>query len=167
MRRYKPLIQSISILILTGILFWGALVGIKNQNIKLSDINKYSGKVVLTGETIRPGKINSKVFFVSLSGLPQTLGVYRKSGNYHDLSSQIKKDDVLTVYYKRNSSNKINIDLVQIEKGDLVILNKREFEKKQSFLIWVGLIGGTICMVSGIYNYKRHQVAINRIPFRI
>ena len=93
---------------------------------------------------------------MSLKGLDQSLGVYRRSGNYQDLLRQVEQGDVLTVYYRPDYSNEINIDLVQIERGGIIVLDKKEFEEKESSLIFIGLIAGLAFVGLAIYNYKKH-----------
>jgi len=133
--------------------------GIKDQNINLAKLKKFTGEVISTGERTRYSKQNAKVFFVSLKGLDQLLGVYRMSENYDDLVKQIEQGDTLTVYYRSDSSNEINIDLVQIDKNGMTVLDKKEFEDKESTLIFVGFIGGLTFAGLSIYNYKKHLTA--------
>ena len=50
----------------------------------------------------------------------------------------------MKVYYKpsSNKTENINIDLIQVEKEGYILINKTEYEKKESALIYIGLIGG-------------------------
>ena len=84
------------------------------------------------------------------------------SRNYNDLLAEVKEGDVLTVYYKRNTSNRINIDVVQMEKNGRIILSKSEFEKKESSLILLTLIAGLLFVAGAIYNYKKYFINRNR-----
>jgi hypothetical protein len=122
----------------------------------LAQLNKFTGEVISKGEKTRYSKRNAKVFYVSLKGLPQTLGVYRMSKDYEDLLRGVNRGDVLTVYFRTDHSNEINIDLVQIEKEGKIVLNKKEFEAKESSLIFIGLIGGLAFVGLSIYNYKKY-----------
>jgi hypothetical protein len=157
-RRYKPVFQSILMILFSTIFFWLSVKGIKDQNINLAQINTFTGEVISTGEKIRHSKQSANVFYLSIKGLPQTLGVYRMSRRYNDLLNEIENGDVLTVYYRQNHSNEINIDLVQIEKEGRVILDKKEFEDKESSLLWIGLIGGLVFVGLSIYNYKKYFI---------
>lgn len=77
------------------------------------------------------------------------------SKDYEDLLRSVSRGDVLTVYFRTDHSNEINIDLVQIEKEGKIVLNKKEFEAKESSLIFIGLVGGLAFVALSIYNYKR------------
>lgn len=80
------------------------------------------------------------------------------SKNYSELIEKIKPEDEIKVYYKSNSYKRenVNIDLVQIEKKGNIILPKNEYENKQSFLIYIGLIFGIGTLVySYLFYFKK------------
>ncbi len=79
------------------------------------------------------------------------------SKEYDDLISKININDELTVYYKENNndSENVNIDLIQIERNGIVLLEKKEFEKKESALIYIGLIAGFFSIGYSIYYLKK------------
>ena len=158
---YKPIVHSFSILVLSSLFFFVAIKGCQNQNVDLSKVNRHKGTVTSTGETLRESKLRPRIFFLTLKGLPQMLEVYRMSRNYNDLLAEVKEGDVLTVYYKRNTSNRINIDVVQMEKNGRIILSKSEFEKKESSLISLTLIAGLLFVAGAIYNYKKYFINRN------
>ena len=81
------------------------------------------------------------------------------SRNYDDLLREVKQGDILTVYYRKDNSNEINIDLIQVEREGRVVLDKKEFEDKESSLIWIGFIGGLAFVGLSIYNYKKYFIA--------
>ncbi len=89
------------------------------------------------------------------------------SRNYDDLLREVEQGDVLTVYYRNDRSNEINIDLVQIEKEGTIVLDKTEFEDKESFLIGIGLIGGLAFVGLAIYNYKNTLSLETKTPHNI
>ena len=159
---YKPIFHSLSILLISSLFFSLAIKGIRIQNLDLLEVDKHLGEVISTGETLGTGKRKAMVFFVTLKGLPQMLGVYRMSRNYNDLLEEVKEGDLLTVYYNRGSSNQINIDVIQIEKNGRIILPKSEFEKKYFNLIPLGLIAGLLFVALAFYNYKKYFINRNR-----
>ena len=71
---------------------------------------------------------------------------------------QIHIGDKLIVHYRNDNSNQINIDLIRIEKNGLEILGKEEFQKKESALIWIGIIGGVFSIFLSINYYYNHVV---------
>lgn len=154
----KHILISISILLFSMIYFFGAYIGYKHQNIVLSDLSNHIGLVENTGETYRIGSkgLRSLVFFVDLKGLNQRLGIYRRNNDYEDLHRRIKYSDEIKVYYEAHKSNEnINIDLIQIEKEGIVIYSKKEYEKKESVLIWIGLIMGFFNILYSWFFYNK------------
>jgi hypothetical protein len=75
--------------------------------------------------------------------------------NYETLLNNIYNGDTLTLYYIDNKSNEINIDLVQIDKDKLIILDKEEYIKKESSLIWIGLFGSIFSILNIIRFLKK------------
>lgn len=133
-------IYSFLILLTSLIYLILVFIGYKNQNIDLNSVRKQTGKVIAFGEAIRKST-KAKVFYIEIEGLYQRLGVYRASKNYQDILSAINKGETVTAYFNDDFSGDINIDLIQLEKKSKVIIDKREFEGKESVLIWIGLLG--------------------------
>ncbi|MBV5281871.1 MAG: hypothetical protein JZU53_05475 [Paludibacter sp.] len=157
-KRYKHILISIFILLTSTIYFFAAYLGYKHQNINLSDFSNHIGIVENTGETYRIGSKGrrSLVFFVDLSGLNQRLGIYRMCENYEDLHKSIKYGDEISIFYESHKSKEnVNIDIIQIEEKGRIIYSKEEYEKKESALIWIGLIAGFLSVIySWIYFRK-------------
>lgn len=162
---FKHNLKSILILLSSGIYFSLAYIGFKSQNIDLSTLSKHVGVVENVGETYRIGSKGRKslVFFIDLNDLNQRLGVYRMDKNYSDLLSNIIQGDEIKVYYEHHKTNEnVNIDLVQIEKKDLIVYSKNEYEKKEGALIWIGLIFGSLSVLISWLFYKRKLIGMNK-----
>jgi hypothetical protein len=112
-------------------------------------------------ETIRKsGKNRPKVFYVDIDGLEQRLGVYRMTRNYETILNKLNTGDTITVYYKNQSPCDVNIDLVQIERNNTVLLDKKEYMKKESALIWIGLLGGVFSVLLSLWYLKKHVLTL-------
>ena len=153
----KAKLYSVLILLSSSIYLILVYKGYKEQNIDLNAIEKHAGRVLSVRETIRKSsKNNSKVFFINIEGLGQMLGVYRMSKDYNDLLVSIKTGDFVTVYFNKDYSNDINIDLVQLEKAGRIIIDKKEFQKKESALIWIGLLGTAYSIFLSVNYYRKN-----------
>ena len=134
-------------------------VGINKQNIDLLKLDNLKSIVENRGTDFRLGSKGrkTKVFFIKLEDLDKRLGIYRMSYTYDDLINKINVGDTLNVYYKQNSnkSENINIDLIQIEKNGKIIIDKKEYEKKESSLIFIGA-GGILSNIL-IWYYSRKK----------
>lgn len=139
--------------------FFLAKIGFDKQNINLNQVDKIISQVENKGIDYRHSSKGqkSKVFYIKLKNLNEKVGVYRMSKEYDDLISKININDELTVYYKENNndSENVNIDLIQIERNGIVLLEKKEFEKKESALIYIGLIAGFFSIGYSLYYLKR------------
>src|SRR5690606_24438945 len=99
----------------------------------------------------------SNVFYISLKDLDEDLGIYRMSKEYEDLLKKVNVGDKVKVYYRPSSNERenINIDLIQVEKDGQAIIGKEEYEKKESSLIYIGIIArfGTLFLSYRYYKY--------------
>jgi hypothetical protein len=158
--RTKPkyTIYSIIIFLTSGIYFLLAYKGYTSQTIDIATLDKFTGRVVERGVADRwTGKLTTRVFYVTIEGLTETLGIYRKEGNYSGLVKEIQPGDNITIYYLGKSTNEtINIDLVQLEKNGEIIVDQKEFKKKESFLIYLGLTLGLLSVGLSVWYYNRH-----------
>ena len=158
-KKTKRLINSIANGFFSLLFFFLAYIGYKKSNIDLSKQNKLESIILNKGIDIHHGSIGKKsnVFFISLKNLDENLGIYRMSKNYNDLLQKINIGDKVKVYYQSNSnkSENINIDLIQLEKNGKIIIDKREYEEKESFLFYIGLIAGFLILYLSYRNYKR------------
>lgn len=153
----KKAINSIIIALTSIIYFSLAYVGYEKQNIDLNKYSQYEGVIIDKGIGILKGSKGrtSNVFYVTLNGLDERLGIYRMSKKYNDLLSNLTVGEKIKVYYKPQSNkNNINIDLIQIEKGGKIIVGKDEYERKESALIYLGLIGGIFTLIFAYITWK-------------
>lgn len=153
---YKTEIKSLLIFLTSSIYFLLAYKGFKDQNIELDTLSHKTGKVDYVNiDDYRIGSKGwkSKILSFMINTSPQEFGVYRQNKNYNDLVKKIKLGETIKIYYKAKKSNHVNIDVVQIEKGREIILSKSEFENKQSYLIWIGVIVGIGTVIVAIYYY--------------
>jgi hypothetical protein len=82
------------------------------------------------------------------------------SRNYEPILNKLNTGDTITVYYKKQHPCDININLVQIEKNDTVLLAKEEYMKKESALIWIGLLGGIFSVLLSLWYLKRDVIIL-------
>ncbi len=134
--------------------------GVKNQNINLNETQQIIGIVENRGIDIRfrsKGK-KDKVFYIKLKELNKKLGIYRMSKNYNDLIRKINIGDQLTIYYfeNTNQTENVNINIVQVERNNIVLVDKKEFENKERFLIYFGFLGIIANILILNYNRKRY-----------
>ncbi len=156
-KKTKHLINSILFGTTSIIYFFLAYIGFSKQNIDLSKYQQYENIIIDKGIDIHYSSKGheSDVFYISLKGLDEDLGIYRMSKNYTDLLEQLNIGDKVTVYY-RPSKNKenINIDLIQVEKNNKIIIDKNEYEKKESSLIYIGIVAGLGTLLMAYRYYK-------------
>jgi hypothetical protein len=146
------------ILFLSSFIYLGlAYVGFSKQNIDLRDYDKIEGVIADIGIDYRLGSKGrkSECFFILLKSMEKKLGVYRMSKDYQDLIDRFAGADSVTVYYKSNNNNseRINIDLIQVESKGTILLDKKEYEGKESFLIYIGLFAGISSVILSILFY--------------
>lgn len=158
-QKTKEIISFIFLFSFSFLYFFLAKIGFEKQNINLNNVDKITSQVENRGIDYRHGSKGkrSKVFYIKLKNLNEKLGVYRMSKEYDDLISKINTNDKLTVYYKENNndSENVNIDLIQIERNGIVLLDKKEYEKKESVLIYIGLIAGVLSIGYSFYYLRR------------
>jgi hypothetical protein len=145
------------ILALTGILFGAAIKGYKNSTIDLNKVDMYEGEVTDRGIGLKKG---SNIFYFRMEGLDDLLASYNMKKDYSKLMSSIEKGDFIKVYFKESKYEDFNLDVIQIEKDNKILLDKSEFETKESSLIYFGTIGGLIML--GIFI---SMIASNRKVF--
>ena len=160
------IVSSILIFFLSLVFLCLAYFGIIEQNIDLDKCSQTTSLVDHRGMDFRIDSKNRKteVFYIKLADLQEKIGVYRMSGNYEDLLSNIKAGDTLKVWYFDNSdeTENVNIDLVQVEKDKEIILEKNEYERKQSSLIFIG-IGGFIGFMLILYFNRKHYIKVKAL----
>jgi len=153
------LLKSILFASTSILYFFLAYIGYGKQNLDLTKYAQYENVIIDKGIGIYYGNKGSKsnVFFLSLNGLDEDLGIYRMSREYDDLLKKIKIGERVKVYYQKsnNKTENINIDLIQVEKDGVILIDKNEYENKESFLIYIGLLAGfgTLFMAFRFYKY--------------
>ncbi|ESU24971.1 hypothetical protein FSS13T_18690 [Flavobacterium saliperosum S13] len=158
-KKTKDILIFTILFLFSFLYFFLAYIGFKKQNINLNQVDKITSQVENRGIDYRHGSKGrkSKVFYIKLKDLDEKVGVYRMSKNYNDLISAINIQDILTVYYEKNSndSENVNINLIQIERNGIVLLGKKEYENKESALIYIGLFFGVGSVAYSFYFLKR------------
>jgi hypothetical protein len=156
----KLLLRSTLIASTSVIYFLLAYIGFKDQDINLSKCDQYENIITDKGVGIHYGNRGRKsnVFFISLKGLDEDLGIYRMSKKYNDLLEKVNVGDRVKVYYRRNldedEKDNVNIDLIQVEKDGKILISKDEYEKKESMLIYIGLIAGIGTLIAAYAYFK-------------
>lgn len=158
-KKTKHLLSSILFASTSILYFFLAYIGYGKQNLDLSKYAQYENIIIDKGIDIHYGSKGRKsnVFYISLKDLDEDLGIYRMSKEYEDLLKKVNVGDKVKVYYRPSSNERenINIDLIQVEKDGQVLIGKEEYEKKESSLIYIGLIAGigTLFMANRFYKY--------------
>jgi len=159
MRRTKHTVYSVLFFLSSFIYFFFAYKGLKRQNINLDNYTVIKSTIVDKGVDYHYGSKGRKSlsFYIRLKGTNKNIGVYRMTKNYEDLLDKLTIGDTVTAYYRENSneSENINIDLVQVERNGQTVLDKKEYEKKESALIYIGLTAGFLTILLSYLYYKR------------
>lgn len=154
--KLKYTLYSLLILATSAIYFTLAYIGFADMNINIDDVTKLSDTVIEIGVTNRKsGKYSSKVCYFRLSSIDQTLGVYRATKNYTDILNSVRSGSAVTVYYQPNTSENINIDVLQLDYRDGTLYEYEEYEKKGIALIIIGLIAGIGTVIGAAFYYKK------------
>lgn len=161
-KKTKHLLSSVLFALTSILYFLLAYIGYGKQNIDLKTKSMYENIVTDKGIGIRydrKGK-ESSVFYLSLKGFNEKLGIYRMSKKYDDLLAKINIGEKVKVYYQpgNNKRENINIDLIQVEKNGIIVISKTEYEKKGSILIYIGLIAGIGTLILACRYYKYGSV---------
>ena len=151
-----------------GLFLLLSFIGYDNQKINLEDFTKYENIVTEKGVGLRyedRRNRNSKVFYVKLNGLEKKFGVYRMFKNYDKLLQDIEIGDQLKIYYifNENKNEIVNIDVIQIEKGNDIILNKSEYQTRYRILMIIGILA-SLYMILMIFSLLKYGKVENGIP---
>ena len=150
----KRTIISIFYFLLSLLVLFVSYISFTKQNIELNEYSKVSSVVKEKGLDLN--RNGTECFYLLLQDYNKKLGVYRYSKKYQDLINKIKVDDSVVVYFKKNSNaESINIDLIQIESGSQVLLNKEEYEQKYRITMYITLFGGIVMLILSYLFCKR------------
>lgn len=152
----KRIIGAVVLLLSSSLFFLLAYVGFQDRNINLNNYKKANNIIVEKGIGFHDaGKAGvSRCFYIRLKNIDEKFGVYRKSNNYQDLLYNLNVGDTVNVYYSNvNIEKDVNINLIQIERDNQIVLDKKEYEQKQSALIYIGLIAGISMIIFAILYY--------------
>lgn len=134
-----------------------AYAGYKGQHIDLNRINKLEGVIADKGVVSTKGNygIKSPSFFIQLTSSNKKFALYRTTGNYKDLLDKCNAGEWVTVYYRAGASTEaMDNDLVQIEKGTTIVLDKKENENKSKFLIYLGIFAAALNIYLSYLYYR-------------
>jgi hypothetical protein len=150
----KKIIEGVAILGLSGVMIAASVKMFrKDVGLDLNDTTKIEGHLTKAYTTIRQtggnGVKSRTVFAFNLSNVSQTLGAYRPSQDYTTLLQQLQLGDTVTVYYKPNTTDSINIDVYQIEKSGAVVLGYEGYEKNHRFAAILCGVLGTFSLLLG------------------
>jgi hypothetical protein len=155
----KRTFSSILLFLTSFIYFFLAYQGFNEQNIDLNNFSKIESVIVDKGVDYRYGSkgTKSQCFYIQVKGIHKKLGVYRMNKNYNDLLDRFNIGDTVTAIFRdnKNKTENINIDLLQVERAGQIVLDKKEYERKESSLIYIGLIGGVLTIFLSFLYYKR------------
>lgn len=160
---YKRIGNYLGALLLTACCFFGSLLMFVTSGSELSQIDKYSGKVIEKGIVSKNnsvagrGSFKSHVFFIKIDGLNQVLATYNFSQDYSFFEENIKVGDNVKVYFERsNDSINPNLNVFQIEKGGFVLLRKEDLQDRSKIGGYVAFFGGFLLIGMAIYHDKKY-----------
>ncbi|MBS1511509.1 MAG: hypothetical protein JST86_11750 [Bacteroidetes bacterium] len=155
----KRAVYAILIGLSSLIYFFVAWIGYDKMHIDLKETFERSGIITATGTDYHYGDKGDKanVFYLQLNNMKKKLGIYRSDNNYTDLLDKVKTGDSVTVFYfnNHNETENVNIDLVQVDKYGYTIIDKSEYESKESGLFYISLGAGVLTLILSVLYYKR------------
>ena len=130
---------------LTSMMVAVTIKAYNDSTIDLKKVDVYEGIVTDTGIGWKQNpKMDVKVFYFRMNGLDDLLASYNMHGDYATLQANVNRGDSIKIYFKESGSDDYNLDVIQIEKGGEIILDKSKFEKQQTALIYIGAVGGLL-----------------------
>jgi len=100
-------------------------------------------------------------FVIKLDNSEETFAIDRGISVCKFLSSQIKKGDTIQIFY-RASTGDINTHVFQIEKNKEIIINAKDYSKKETKMIVWGFIFGFIVTGGTIFWVIRQKKTKSR-----
>lgn len=154
---------DIILLLLIGTLMVGRSVwGIfKDLNIDISKSKYVFGKVSEAGikkieaNTIKLRKYKT-VFVIKLDNSNQYFAVDRGRSICNFLNAHIRTGDSIKIYYRSKSSD-YNRFVFQIEKNNTVLINYKDYTKKESRMIIFALPFGVLIIIGTIFWARKQK----------
>ena len=100
----------------------------------------------------------SRVFYFRLNNSNQKFAVHNSYEGYDDLKEAIKVGDTIKVYYGAALLDDYNRHVFQIEKGDKVLINYKDYNDEASGKTGLGLFIGIILLAGTIMWYTRFNL---------
>lgn len=143
--------------------FVGAYLSFKNSSVDLTTVENFKGTISEKGiisyrtSTSAPTgiRLSNKAFYIKMKGLDQKLAVYNPSQSYDFLIKNVSVGDTITVYYNHsNLKEKLNLQIFQIEKNKITLLDSQDFKGSERIAFFISLIGGIVLLLL-TYNYYK------------
>lgn len=162
-RKYRRIGNYLAGLFFATICFFGSCLAFKDAELKLKELNSYTGRIIEKGITDSysnisgKGNLKSKVFYLKLEGLNQILASYNPKKSYQNLDKNLKIGDTIKVYFKMsNSTTKPNLATFQIEKKDIIILNTSDYQFREKTVGFIAILGGFVMIGIAVYQDKKY-----------
>lgn len=165
-KKVKGIVGLIAGLFLVSTMIIVGFKMIMTTMINMEDTSKISGIVDNCGITNKSSivsgrfKVDSDIFFIKINSNDQIFGVYNKEKDYSDLTDLIKIQDSISINYIE-TSDKLNIDVLQIEKDNKVIYEFDKFKSKERIGGFIALIGGFLMLILVIYGHRKQYISKN------
>ena len=160
---YKRIGNYLGVFFFAACCFLASMLLFLTSDLELSQIDKYSGKVIEKGiisknnSVAGRGSFKSNVFIIKIGGLNQILATYNFSQDYSFFEENIKVGDDLEVYFQKSYDTiRPNLDLFQIQKNGIVLLKKEEFQNKERIGAYIAFFGGFLLIGIAIYQDKKY-----------
>ncbi len=156
-RSVKRLINLLITLLLCAGIVFTIISMLANSKRDLTQLDSYEGKVISKGIAENPAtNINvTKVFYIKLDGLDQTLSTYNLKQDYAQLDSAFQIGDQVKVYYQRSSFPEVaNLHTYQFEKKGKIIIGEGEIENKE---LKGGILSAVVVILILAFGYLRDR----------
>ncbi|KFF06576.1 hypothetical protein [Flavobacterium reichenbachii] len=168
-RKYRRIGNYLTGLFFVTICFFGSFLAFKNAELKLKELNSYTGKIIEKGITDSyssisgKGNLKFKVFYLKLEGLNQILASYNPKKSYGNLDKNLKIGDTVKVYFKMSSTTtKPNLATFQIEKKNIIILNTNDYQFREKIVGYMAILGGFVIIGIAVYQDKKYWKKIRK-----
>jgi hypothetical protein len=143
--------------------FWGLF---KDINVDITKSSSIRGKVSqadirdIEESTFKLNK-HKTVFAIQLDNSNEKFAVDRGILVCNLLNSQIQIGDSIEIYY-RSSTGDFNTHIFQIEKNNTVIINSRDYSKREAGMITLGFIFGFVITIGTIFWAVKQKKSENK-----